>query len=274
MNTILVTSTRQLPDFSSHTSSDTKSVWSHFSDRLGTSEGIYDALKIGEYGVEWFKRIPLQIFQSSHLADVKGVFSRAAAVLGAFALVKQMGDTASSISLFGRVFDKTRSPSSQDLTIDVLAKNAARNILDLTCMASDVANNFHEAGWVNLGKAAPISSGVFFGTDIIGNAIDLTGQIYQISERNVEKHTRRISPQTKTNFFHKDVLSCIEIVKNVACISGSIIGLASLVLGGPIVVSIVGLFFSSMWIVSKIVSHFYNEMVVKEQPRSLRIDIR
>lgn len=147
-------------------------------------------------------------------------------------------------------------------------------MLDLTCMVSDVANNFHDAGWVNLGKAAPISCGVFFGTDIVGNTIDLTSQVCQISARNVQRQASSISPQTKTNLFHKDVHSYIEIVKNVVCITGSIIGLVSLVLGGPIVVSIVGLVLSSMWIVSKIVSHFYNEMVVKEHSASCRMDIR
>jgi hypothetical protein len=176
--------------------------------------------------------------------------------------------------LFWRFCDKTKSPSANDLKISVVAKNASRNLLDLTCMATDVANNFHDAGWVNLGKAAPISSGVFFGTDIVGNAIDLTGQVCQISARNTERQTAGISHLTKKSLFHKDVHSYIEIVKNAVCITGSIIGLMSVVLGGPIVVSIVGLVLSSMWIVSKIVSHFYNEMVVKEHAISSRIDTR
>jgi len=224
--------------------------------------------------MEWFRQIPYQNFQSSHLIHAKTVFSQSSALLGAFGLIKQIGDTITSFSLFGRFSDKTKSPLGTEVEISTVARNAFRNLLDLTCMASDVANNFHDAGWVNLGKAAPISNGVFFGTDIVGNAIDLTGQVCQISSRNAERQAPRISPQTKKNLFHKDIHSYIEIVKNTVCITGSTIGLVSVFLGGPIVVSIVGLVLSSMWIVSKIVSHFYNEMVVKEHAISSRIDIR
>ena len=270
MNTISVVSSHQ-PDFLlSLPVFNSKSIWTHLSDRLTASEGIYDALKVGEYAIEWFKHLPQQVFQSSHLGQAKQVFSHAATILGAFGLVKQIGDTVISISLFGRLVTKTTSYSE----IDVIARDAGRNVLDFTCMASDVANNFHEAGWVNLGSAAPISSGIFFGTDIVGHGIDLAGQVCQISARNVQRQAGDISPHTKINFIYKDILSSMEIVKNVACISGSIIGLASLILGGPVFISVIGLILSSTWIVSKIVSHFYNEMVVKDHSRSCHMNIR
>jgi|GEM_PF-4929726 len=241
-----------------------KSLWTHFADRISSIDGLFDALKVGEYFSHWLKMIPHLSSNKNQLSTAQGTFLAGATLASLPGLVTTIGDTVASCSLLGKaVVDRTRNPTARDQDITSIAKKSGRNLLDLACMGTDTANNFHELGWVDLGKAAPISCGVFLGTDVIGNGLDLAKEVGKVSERAAEKATKQISPERTIAIHHKDNLSYMRIFKNVAGIVGSTIGIASLFVGGVIALPIVGLTFSSLWIVSKITTHFYKEIAIK-----------
>lgn len=254
--------------------SSSKSLWTHFVDRINSVEGMFDALKVGDYASQWLKMIPHFSSKKTQLSSAQGVFFAGATLASLPGLVTTIGDTVQSCSLFGRaVIDKTRNPTEREREITSTAKKSARNLLDLACMGADTANNFHDLGWVDLGKAAPVSSGIFCGTDLVSNGLDLAREVGKVTERSTERRTKQISPERNTAIHHKDNLSYIRIFKNTVCIIGSAIGLAALVMGGSVVLPVVGLAISSMWIVSKIIAHFYKEIAVKSSSLAYKTKI-
>lgn len=251
-----------------------KSFWEHASHRLTTVDGMFDALKVGEYATQWFAKIPGTVHHVSFEGASKAFF-KTATLISLWDVVTGFQKAANSVhQLVCSVFNKISNPSHKNSTLAADAKASARSLLSLTNTVTDAANNCHEAGWVNLGKMAPISSGIFYGTDIVGNGLDLKAQVEEVCDRAKERASHKLSDLRLSKLFHKDVHSYIHIFKNSVCIIGSVIGLVSLIAGGPIVLPIIGLVLSSMWIVSKIAAHFYKEMVVEEDAISFKVKVK
>lgn len=251
-----------------------KSFWEHAGDRLASVDGMSDALKLGEYATQWFAKIP-GAAQRLPLEGASHTFFKTATLINLWEIVRGVQNAAHSVrQLAGKFFDKLANPSRKDVELFPAAQKSARSLLDLTTTVTDAANNCHEAGWVDLGKMAPISSGLFYGADIVGNGIDLHTQVGKVCARAKERASNKLSNIRLKKLHHKDVNSYINIFKSSVCIVGSVIGLVSLIAGGPIVLPIIGLVLSSLWIVSKITAHFYKEMVVKEDPLSSKVKVK
>jgi hypothetical protein len=223
-------------------------------DRLSTAEGLYDAFKFGDIASSWFLR---DASSQSKLLKLQKTFNRASTLISSINTAKQLGDTVGSLCALRTELCSTGANGSKQQNIAKATACFARNCLDTTIALSDTAVSFHDAKWIDLGQNVKGVNAIFYGADIVGNALDIKADLSKIEKRVAKINNNAHSPEKKKSFFHKNVISHINIIKNCCCLIGSIMGLASLLLGGPVALPIIGLILSSTWIVSKISIYFY-----------------
>ena len=223
-------------------------------DRLSTTEGLYDAFKLGDIASSWFLG---DGSTQSKLSKLQKTFNRASTLISSINTVKQLGDTIGSLSVVRSELSLPESDGSKQQKVAKATANFARNCLDSTIALSDTAVSFHDAKWIDLGQNVRSVNAIFYGADIIGNTLDIKADLNKIEKRAAKINNDQHSEIKKKSFFHKNVISHINIIKNCCCLIGSIMGLISLFLGGPVALPIIGLVLSSTWIVSKISIYFY-----------------
>ncbi len=241
-------------------SKNSSNFFNHLVDHLSTSDGVKDALKVIDISSQWASKCSLTDAQISSLSQVSDFTSKASNLISSFGLIKQTSELASDLSLAGRV-----AFSDQDLTSDkvrAVYSRAARGVLDYANSLSDCVNNLHDAGCVNLGAGHVASQGVFYITDLVGNGIDFVSNAKDIDKRSCEMSNGSISEKKGLRFRLLNHLSMMKMFSNATCLIGSILGVVALISGGSVVFPIIGLVLSTAWILSKILSHFYEKMVL------------
>jgi hypothetical protein len=114
---------------------------------------------------------------------------------------------------------------------------------------------------VDLGSVAGGCSGLFFCADIFSNVLNIAEKIREINQRLVESLKVNISRLRELKISKQNFLAKIQVLNNASCLIGSIVGLVGLIVGGAPLLTTIGLLSSTFWIITKVFSKFYQEII-------------
>jgi len=221
-------------------------------------DSLSDALKVVECSLKW-----IQISGNFNAADrqinqtVNGIES-ARAVIGFKDIPSTVESTWASFQILQRA--QNRPGISQDRIAEA-RYNVLKSTFEFTAMATDTAAALNDLKIVDLGSSVNGCSRLFFCADIISNFLNISEKIGEINKRFVESLKDKISHVRRLEISRQDFLDKIQVFNNISCLLGSVAGLVGLAVGGSSFLTIIGLVSSTFWILTKVFSKFYQEII-------------
>lgn len=221
-------------------------------------DSFSDVLKVAECSLKWIQISGSFKKAENQLNYTVGSIEKVRAVIGFKDIPATVESTWTS---FTKLYRIQNAVDSSQMELADARYNAFKSSLEITAMTTDTAVALNDLKVVDLGRGAVGCSGLFFGVDIISNVLNIREKIDEINQRFVESIKGRISEVRRLEISKKDFLSKIQLFNNITCLVGSVVGLVGLIIGGSPVLTVIGLASSTFWIVTKIFSKFYQELL-------------
>ena len=226
-----------------------------FRNQLSTLDGFQDAVDISSNVSDWVAEIGVSSIQ---LSEFTSTLKKSSTLLAGFSLLKDCSEVLVELS---ETFNTDKSSDdlahSGVLTSAYKVSRVASTVLN---SSSNVLIKTNEVGWVKTPKIMPIATVVFSATDIFSNVCDLCQEVFLLKNREEQLKLSQVSQKEKRRIANLNVTSVLNILNNLTGIAGSALSLFVLLAGGPPVLLTVGLILSSSWLVTKIMSKFYQSL--------------
>ncbi len=237
-----------------------------FVDFVSTTSGLLDCLKVIDYSMQWFGKLPFLCTKT------RGVLGYSRMLVGRVGIPLYIPDLISgvvkSVASFKELKQsiEDRSALTQSALRDA-AVSATHSGASLVSTVADLTTVLHDTKLVDLGKAYPVVSGVFNAACLITDSIDISKEFHALQECNHEIAATMDEPKA-TDFKNKKFLSMLKIAKSVASIACAVLGIAALVFVSAFtswtVLPIAALALTSIWLTAKIGCHFYEKCVIEK----------
>ncbi len=241
--------------------SNAKRLGHHVVEHLSTAGGLGDAVKVVNYATQWFMQLA-KAFSGEAVGRLRKITDATAAVLDLPYLCSAVGRLVKTLCEW-----RESQASSQAVGTNPGVGSVLESGLSCVNAVADAAGNLHSLEVLDLGKSAPVVSGVFHASNIALEGKELMSECRRVQE-NIGDRSLSNSQEKNVRIQRDSRLSMIRIAKCVASIVGSIlagIGLCVTVgAGAAAILPVAGLLCSSVWLVCKIAAHFYEKMALSE----------
>jgi hypothetical protein len=248
----------------------TKDHVDHVADYADSAAGAWDVFRVIDNTLSYIKMLPsLAPHWLSVIEKVKNVASTAGIGLSIPKIIVDTNTLRRSLTHLFKVQDLPYSDSLRTRKIAQAFKKSFLDTLDLTWTVSQAAL-FVDNAKIYVFEAANlrIIDGVNNAASVISDSADLISEYFKLQQYyspEAQAHLRNSEESVKLE--QKKRLSWINVAKDVASIGGSAIALVGIVFGIVVqsipIITGAALVLSTIWLTMKLVSYFYNKIVVE-----------
>ena len=245
-----------------------KDTCDHVTGYLGTIYGAWDFNRVFSYLLSYFKYVPLQEDRKEFLNHVRAQ----ANIFGtALSIPKTLLDANNLRNSVRHLRQVRTNPPVHPERKKIIAHAFKKCTIDLMNFFNSIAQDLtflHDVKIIKIGKCYPAADAAYNVTSIVPDTIELVDEVYKL------RHYKTLSPHTESDKImvkEKKTLSWLKIAKSAPSIVGAVIGLATIFFASlqmPIV-AISMLSFNVAWLTFKLISNFYEKIVVDKHPARL-----
>lgn len=233
---------------------------------MESTSGAWDLFRIFDHAVQYLQNLPSL---SEGFKDLSSGISKVVSLSGvSLSLPTLFSDVNTLRRKTGAFVSALELPHSDPLRRQKVlqsGKDAFVSSMWLTNTAAQATLFFNEAKLVKLGEYLPVVDGVYQGSALVSDGIEMVEQAYNL--HSYQKVQPR-DDQEAAELGEKKWLAWMVVLKDVASVALSIISLVGIALGIAIfslpVMAVVALGLSTTWLTMKISSYFYKE-IIKER---------
>jgi hypothetical protein len=252
-------------------STENRDFFDHVSDYAKTTDGAWDLFRVIEYATEWIQKIPSLTSQGSSalLGRISNVIGTMGMGLSIPAIATDCNHLRSSLA---RLFTVQDLPYSDPLRSQKITQAVKKGFLDLLGFANDMSQAalFMDRVKVLVLEASQlkVADGIYSGTSIAMDSVDLVSEYFKLQRYHSQEAQPR-NPIESAKLEQKKTLAWMTIVKDIFSIASSGLAMIAMIFGAAALgvstanIAFAGLTLSTVWLVTKMTSHFYNKLVVE-----------
>lgn len=235
----------------------------HLATYLDSTAGAWDLFRVIEHALEYFKNIPALSDSTRDLTSkISGAINLSGISLSIPAIFTEANSFRKKIYQFAVSQDLPYSDGLRHQKIVQAGKGAVLSGMSLANTVAQASLFLDQVKIVDLAEYLPTVDFIYQGTSLVTDGAELIEEAYKLNSYQSE---RPRSPRETAELEEKTWLSWMVVVKDVASVALAGIALVGIVFGiaasSMAVVAPAVLVLTSVWLLMKIASYFYKQIL-------------
>jgi len=246
-----------------------KDFGDHIAKWVDCTDGAWSFFKVFDHALDYVKLLPnLSEGAQSFVEKVRRITDLSGSALSFPALISDANDLRHSIVSLGKAYELPEADKNRSEKIVRAAKKSFLDGCTLTNTTSQIITFLRESNFIQQSAAAARAvDWVYNVTSLVTDGAELAEEAYKVQRNQGQLGTAKT--EKEQNVLQEKInLSWLTIVKDVASVALSIIGIIALVFGaltqGVVIIAPIVLGLSTIWLAMKISAYFY-ERIIKER---------